>query len=306
NPSITVDMDAPLTGDFVLNTKNGVRVINFTGDSNTFDGLLRVEMADNNQTVNLAVNADLNVGTSLVVNGRDGSDTIDDGANSINVTVAMLLRGINNFTNDNVLTVGGDFNVITSLETQDTTLRNNGFMGIGGNFTYIGAGGVDRIELAGSGAVIGGTSYINISFANDFFTSQLVSMLNGFSTDELYIDGGNALGGNSVVTDSSTFINNDFIVNFTGSTAPNSAVFLGTYGGTYGTFRGGSSADTVVFGATAPDMFFAALLFAGNDQFTVANTTILDFLYIDFGTGADTLNDNLGMPWPFGSTILNL
>ncbi|MDG2012489.1 MAG: hypothetical protein P8J33_03230, partial [Pirellulaceae bacterium] len=78
------------------------------------------------------------------------------------------------------------------------------------------------------------------------------------------------------------------------------------YGGDYGTYRGGSGSDFVTFGATATDMLFASLMGAGDDVFTIAPTAEPDFLYVDFGPGNDSLDNQIGEPLPFGNNIFNL
>lgn len=96
------------------------------------------------------------------------------------------------------------------------------------------------------------------------------------------------------------------IVDFSGNDVANKAFFFGNYGGVYGTFRGGSAGDIVRFGANAIDMAFVSLMNDGNDTFTLEATTGLLSLVIDFGNHTDTFIDNLGMPYPFPATILNL
>lgn len=96
------------------------------------------------------------------------------------------------------------------------------------------------------------------------------------------------------------------IVNFASSSPNNTASFFGAYGGTYGTYRGGSGSDYVTFGATATDMLFASLMGDGDDVFTIAPTAEPDFLYVDFGPGNDSLINQIGEPLPFGNNIFNL
>ena len=103
-----------------------------------------------------------------------------------------------------------------------------------------------------------------------------------------------------------TNVTGNVIVDFSGNAVGNRAFFFGTYGGVYGTFRGGSAGDTVRFGANAIDMAFVSLMNDGDDKFTLEATTSLLSLLIDFGNHTDTFIDNLGTPYAFPATILNL
>ena len=301
--NVTADFDNVRNGNTVLQLRSGNRDVWFTGLSNTYNGLLRVEASAGVQNVHLAVNADLNVNATLIVNGRDGSDTIT-ADNTINIAGAMLLRGVNNFVNTDGLNVTGDFNVITLLEDQDTNLISNASFMVGGNLTYLGGGGVDVINFQTAGASIGGFTYIDIADSTDVFDMQQILLTGGFATDNLVVDGSTAVAGNVFMTDAATVVTNDVIVNFVSSSPNNTAHFFGNYGGTYGTYRGGSNSDFVVFGATASNMLFAALTAAGDDTFTIDAGADLDFLYVDFGPGNDILDNQLG-PLPFDNNIFN-
>jgi hypothetical protein len=302
--NVTADFDAPRTGNTILQLRSGDRQVNFTGDSNTFNGLLRVEAADGVQAVFLADNAPLTLDGTLVVNGRDGSDRIV-AENALNITGAMLLRGVNTFVNDAGVNVGGDFNMITLLEDEDTKLISNASFVVGGNLSYLGGGGVDAINFKSTGASIGGFTYIDIATSSDASNNQRILLTGGFSTTNLVVDGGNAAAGNFFTTDAATVVDNEVVVNFAGSASNNTAIFNGSYGGGYGTYRGGVAGDLVVMGANAPNMLFAALTGEGNDTFTIAPTALLDFLYVDFGPGIDFLDNQLGDPLPFPSNIFN-
>ena len=304
NTNVTADFDNARIGNTVIQLRSGDRSVFFTGDSNSFTGLLRIEASDGVQDINLAVVADLNVDGTLVVNGRDGSDRII-AENSINVTGAMLLRGVNTFVNNSGLSVGGDLNMITVLENEDTKLISNTTFLVGGNLTYLGGGGVDAINFKSNGASIAGFTYIDIATSTDVATNQRIVLTGGFSTASLVVDGGNAVAGNFFSTDFATSVATDVIVNFASSNAANTAIFQGTFGGTYGTYRGGTGNDFVVVGANASNMLFAALTGDGDDTFTIALTAVLDFLYVDFGSGNDHLDNQLGDPLPFGNNIFN-
>lgn len=303
--NVIADFDAERIGNTVLQLRSGDRNVNFTGNSNTFSGLLRIEAADGVQTVFVSEMAPLNVTGTFIFNGRDGSDRLV-AENSVGISDAMLLRGVNTFVNDAGLTVGGDLNMITSLEDEATKLISNNSFFVGGNFTYLGADGVDAINFKSDGATITGYTYIDIATASDNENNQRVQLTGGFSTLNLVVDGGNANAGNFFSTDAATVVQDKVIVNFSNSSNANTVVFLGSYLGDYGTYRGGSGSDFVTYGADADSMLFAALTGAGDDTFTIAPTAMLDFLYVDFGTGNDTLENQLGDPLPFGNNIFNL
>ena len=44
----------------------------------------------------------------------------------------------------------------------------------------------------------------------------------------------------------------------------------------------------------------------GHDVFTIAPTAEPDFLYVDFGPGNDSLDNQIGDPLPFANNIFNL
>ncbi len=303
--NVIADFDAERNGNTVIQLRDGDRTVNFTGTSNTFNGLLRIEAADGVQTVFAAESAPLNVDGTFIFNARDASDRLV-AENAINVTGAMLLRNINTFVNDAGLSVDSDFNMITVLENEATKLISNNSFAVGGNFTYMGADGVDAINFKSDGATIDGYTYIDIATSSDALNNQRVQLTGGYSTSNLVVVGGNAVAGNFFSTDAATTVVDDVIVNFASSTNSNTVVFLGTYFGDYGTYRGGSGSDFVTYGATADLQLFAALMGAGDDTFTIAPTAMLDFLYVDFGTGNDTLENQLGEPLPFDNNIFNL
>jgi hypothetical protein len=304
--SVTVDLDSALAGSLVLQLRDGSRNVTFTGSNNSVGDLLRIEASLGVQSVVLASVADLNVGGNLVVNGRDGNDILDDGANDVFVGGDLLLRGINDFRINNTLTVGGNFNIITVLETQNTILVNNGNVSVAGSVHYLGGAGADEFLFNSGSADITGYTYINLADSGDASVQQRVRLVGNYSTDQLLLVGSNATAGNSVVIGPSANIAGDVVVNFAGTSSNNSAIFQGTYGGTYGTFRGGSGVDNVVLGADALDMYFVSFHQSGDDAFTLENTTVLDRLLVDFGAGDDTLVDLLGQPYPFPAHFNNL
>ena len=302
--NVTADFDNPRVGNTVIQLRSGDRTVDFTGDSNTYTGVLRVEASEGVQTVNATVTTDLNVDGTFIFNGRVGSDELV-ATRPVAISEAMLLRGVNTFVNNAGVNVTGDFNVITLTETEDTRLISNASFEVGGNLTYLGGGGVDEVNFK-SGATIGGFTYVDLADSTDFTRKQRSLFSGGFSTNNLVVDGGQSLAGIVFATDSETRVTEEVIVNLSNSSFPNTARFFGTYLGGYGTYRGGSNSDVVTLGAEATDMLFAALTSTGNDVFVIDPATDLDYLFIDFGLGNDTLDNQKGDPLPFDHQFVNL
>lgn len=165
---------------------------------------------------------------------------------------------------------------------------------------------MDDVLLNVGGVTVAGNVFINIGGGDQFVDAQNISLTGGFSAGRLAIVGSDSLGTNQVVTDDFTTIAGDVTVNFTGTTNSNTAVLLGSYGGTYGTFRGGTANDTLTFGASGDDISFVALMNEGDDMVSLLASTSLLSLVLDFGDGDDVFMDNLGMPYPFPVSIANL
>ncbi|MGI9515700.1 MAG: hypothetical protein ACR2NP_01530 [Pirellulaceae bacterium] len=129
---------------------------------------------------------------------------------------------------------------------------------------------IDRYRLTfylnGGGVNIAGTLYIDLGEGGDLFNAQNVSLAGSVFGGDVFVVGSEALGGNSFLTDAATVINGDVFVVFSSSTNINTAVFRGTYSGTYGTYRGGTTVDVVNFGADAEDMTFVALMGDSDDE----------------------------------------
>ncbi len=302
--NVTVDLDSALAGDLLLQLRSGDRNVELTGASNTVGGLLRIEASDGDQTVDLAVNADLNVGGNLVINGRNGNDVVDEGANGVNVAGALIFRNINSFVLNTTLNVGGDLNFVGLQDASAATFVNNGSFNVTGNVLYLGGSGRDDVRF-NAAANVGGFAYFSLGDSSDLTTAQRFRATSRLVTTTLSVVAGTAAAGNSFTTGTTTNLSGNVIVNFVNSTTSNTAIFLGTYGGTYGTIRGGSAADLITFGATASNMFFAGIANAGNDTFALNAGTSLSSLYFDFGAGTDTFQDNVG-PGAFPRTIVNL
>ena len=305
NTNVVTDFANPRIGNTVIQLRSGNREVSFEGSSNVYEGLLRIEAADGIQNVDVAVNADLNVDGTFIFNGRDGSDKLM-AANAVAVSGAMLLRGVNNFVNNAGVDVDGDFNMVSMLEDQDTRLISNHSFHVGGNFTYLGGAGVDAINFKSTGAIIDGYTYVDLAESSDSSLKQRAIFTGGFSTSKLVVDGGSATAGNVFTTDVQTQVMDEVIVNFADNSHHNTASFFGSYGGTYGTYRGGSGSDSVTLGAAGIDTLFASLMGDGDDVFTIAPAADLDFLYVDFGHGNDNLDNQMGSSVPFSHNIFNM
>jgi hypothetical protein len=303
--NVVVDLDSALAGNLIMQLRNGARNVSFTGSSNSVGGLLRIEAGTGIQNFTLAINSNLNVGGNLVINGRTEADVVEDGAKNISVNGAMFLRGIQTFLLDRTLSVGTDFNWVSSLETLDSSFANRGTFSVGGNFSYLAGSGADEVLFNTGGVSITGMAVFSLAEGTGAF-QQRVRLTGGFSAGALTIVGGSATFGNRVVTDGMTSIAGDVVVNFSGSTSDNWIFLYGNYGGTYSTYRGGAGIDRVTFGANAPAARFAGLLNGGNDVFTLKTGTALDELFVDFGAGTDSLIDEIGNPHPFPATFINL
>ena len=68
----------------------------------------------------------------------------------------------------------------------------------------------------------------------------------------------------------------------------------------------GSGVDLVSFGATTADMRFTTFLFEGDDTFTLDTTAIMLSGHLDGGEGQDTFVDNIGEPYPFPFSVVNV
>ena len=302
---VIADFDNVRDGITTVQLVNGDRDVFLTGDSNTYNGLLRFEASDGVQNIHLAVNADLNVDGTLIVNLRDESDAIF-ADNAVNVTGALLLRNVNTFVNNNGVNVGGDFNIITLQENEDTRLISNTSLSVGGNVSYLGGGGLDNIDLRSS-TDVGGFFYADLSTAANINARQRLVLSGGFNANFVSVRGDLSAGGTFISTDQQTNVATDFIVNLTDTVTVNTILIEGSFGGTYGTVRGGSAADVILIGITAPIMEFVVLTGSGADNFIIEDTTDVDFLFADLGNGVDNVdirfeNEEL----PFDNFIFNV
>ena len=299
--NVTLDLDNALAGDLVLNLKNGSRLVRFVGDANDIGGFLRIEGGVlGTQDVHLAVNADLNVTESLVINLRNGVDLVEDNSNSIFVGTNLILRSVNTFRVDNTLDVGGNFTVNTTFDNEESVVDSNGVTNIAGNMTYLGGNQFDRVFM--NNATIGGNANVELGSGNEAQHADF----RGADVARIRVTGESSNGGNHFKTDAGTNVAGDVAVRFIDTITTNTAVFQGTYGGTYGTYRGGMGFDNITFGANAALMNFVTRLGDSNDRYTLQTGTDLLQGLLDFGNGVDTFDDEIGEPYPFPFNVINL
>lgn len=297
-----IDYDNAFAGDTIIELKNGDRNVRFVGTNNSIGGFLRIDSGSiGDQNIFLAVNSDLNVGESAVINLRGGIDMIDDGANNLTIGKNLIMRSVNTFRNENTLNITGNLTMNTRFDNEASVLDNNGIMNIGGNLSYFGGNKADRVFLQNTD--IDGVLNIDLGSGDG---TQIADFTGNTSMGRMRVFGGNTIGTNRVLTDAATVVDTDVVVNFSNSNAKNVVTLLGNYGGTYGSFRGGSGIDLFTFGATANDMHFVTRMGANNDRFTLASSAILMSTLLDFGSGNDIFDDEIGEPYPFPVTIKNL
>ena len=122
----------------------------------------------------------------------------------------------------------------------------------------------------------------------------------------LTVIGGESFGGNSVLTDSTTMIDDAFVIDFSNNTSGNLAVSDGTYASNFGYYIGGSGEDIVSMDEVAGDMDFYVKLGAGDDTFNLGGGTLVNYLFVNFGAGLDTFNDDFAGTYPFANNFWNL
>lgn len=305
-PNVTIDFDAAHAGDLILQLRNGNRNVSFTGSNNSVGGLLRIEAATGNQAVTLGTIAPLQVGANLVINGRDGNDTVVNGTQNVVVGQDLLLRNINHFENNNMVTVGRDVNMVGVSYVENAVFLNKGTFNVNRNFTYLGGTALDEVKFSAGSASIAGFTYVDLGASADLVNRQIARFSGPFSTSSLQVTTGNSANGAFFTTDNATNVSGNVLVNFSKARGVNTANFRGSYAGTFGNYQGGIGADTVVFGAVANTMAFSSVLNNGNDVFNFESTASLDSAFIDFGAGADTFINNLPVPAPFPINVINL
>lgn len=301
---VEVDLGSPLAGDLILNLFDGDRTVNFIGSDNSIGGNLFVEANDGVQNVELAVNNSLSVGLSAVMNLRGGMDVVTEAGNNISVGESLIFRGVNEFENLGTLTAGAML-MNTSFEVAEARLDNDGTMNILDSLIYIGGESKDDIIL-NDGVTVGGNVSLDVGPNLASMPAQNIN-LNGFhGMASVTIIGGDSFGGNSLVTDAFTVMNDNFIVDFTANTSTNQAVFLGTYTGNLGFYQGGIGQDTVNMEEVAGDMDFFVKLGDDDDTLNLGNGTSLVYLFVNFGSGNDTFNDEFAGVYPFATNFWNL
>jgi hypothetical protein len=304
---VTVDFDNAFAGDVLLDLFSGDRRVEFTGDDNSIGGSLRIFANDGDQYVDLAANSDLVVGENALITLRNGFDQVDDSGNNITVGNNLIMRRVNYFENDGVLTVGNNLTWNSASENVANTFDNDGTLDVGNQLYFKSGPGLDNV-LLNHGVIIGGSAFVDVGDGPGT-GPQNIFLTSGFSVgDRLKILGGvNALG-NVLKMDSQTVVGGNLIVNFSNNLFANQAVLAGSYEGNYGVYRGGPAADAVTFRAQADDMRFVLQVEEGADTFTLDDETNLLSLFANFGADQDidVFIDEFGSTYPFPVTLVNL
>ncbi len=305
-PNVTIDLDSAVVGDLIAQLRGGNRTVTFTGSNNTVGGLLRIEAAAGDQSITLGTTNRVMAGANLVINGRDGNDTVVNGTQNVVVGQDLLLRNINHFENNNMVTVGRDVNMVGVSYVENAVFLNKGTFNVNRNFTYLGGTALDEVKFSAGSASIAGFTYVDLGASADLVNRQIARFSGPFSTSSLQVTTGNSANGAFFSTDNATNVSGNVLVNFSKARGVNTANFRGSFAGTFGNYQGGIGADTVVFGAVANAMAFSSVLNNGNDVFNFEGTASLDSAFIDFGAGADTFINNLPVPAPFPINVINL
>ncbi len=299
--NLEIDYDSAQSGDTIINLQNGDRVVRFTGDSNEIGGTLRIDAGQfDDQDIHLADNASLVVGGSVVINLRGGNDLIDEGSNNLFIDNNLILRSVNSFRNDNTVMIGGNLTMNTRFDNVSSILQNSGTFVLDGSLGYYGGSGFDRVFLQNS--TLSGTTNIQLGTGND----TQVADFSGSTLGRLRVDADTTIGINRVTTSASTNVASEVLVIMSGATNTNVVDLQGNYGGTYGTFRGGSGTDQVTFGATAENMNFVARTAGGEDRYTLESGSDLLQTIIDGGAGMDDFVDEFNGVHPFTVLERNL
>ncbi len=301
--NVAIDLAASLVGDLILDLKAGDRTVYMVGSVNDVGGNFYVEAGNGIQEIFLAETADLSVAGNTIINLRGGADVVHDGGNKLDIGGSLYLRNVNHYEVTNDLHIAGHMIFATLWETEDSRLDSDSNIQIDGSFFCLGGDGGDVVLL--SHTTIAGGAYLNLGLGVTPGSTQLVELSSNTSIGGNFgVRAGTAAGGNHVTLDSTTIVGGNMTVNFTGSTSANTASLRGTCLGDYGTYRGGSSTDQVSFGATATDMYFASLLFEGDDEFTLESTSDVLFKFVDFGSGNDSFEDDHVASFPLTTVSL--
>lgn len=224
--------------------------------------------------------------------------------------------------------VGGDLTIFSGNDLDNVSLSGATFIGgsvyantandgasitiddlvfIGRNLTVLGGSDDDTIFLDG---VVGGNAYFNLGTAFTLNTLNLdgivagnLTYLGGLADDSVLVGLGGL--GNPITIGRNIYINagdgfNE--VTFGDSVALDPV----TIGGTI-SYTGGVGIDSVTLDSDVElnRSRVYAQLGLGDDEFTLS-TGNLGFLYVDFGFGTDTFNNNLLSPFTFRAYLRNL
>lgn len=292
---INIDSGASIGGNLYVDTSTGNDAVSITGfdPSSSIAGNVTV----NNS--NLFSMFSTSVGGFLTVNSfRENLPflgLIADGTVGGNLT---LMTGNNNNIIPDIASiattlVGGSTYV--NMQNGVNSYSFDALSSIGTGFTYLGGSGDDFVIMNGT---IGGGANVQLGTSlttNDFLMAPTalvggsLSVTGGLGADNLSVEG--FVGGSST---------------FNLGSGTNVLYFNAASSGSSFYYMGGTGTDDVTIDA-ASDLSLAratVILGAGDDTFTL-NSSLLSYLYVDFGVGTDTFNNGIGF-FPFPAYLRNL
>ena len=307
---LTVQLDEFLFGNVSIHLGNGGdfdgdgnRNLDLTGISNTVLGNFSVTGGTSDQVVDLSTLALLSVGGSFNMNLGLGNDAVF-ATSGVSVGGSMSLFNVNFIDIDSAgATVGG--NVSIRMTDNEPSFYNisAGVSVIGGNFTYTGGNSTDVVFLDG-GDIIGGS--VNIYVGNDILGGlQGVALEGATIGGNLTFRGGTIDGADLVSSDVDTIIGGSIYVN-TGTLGDDIVTLLGTNGGNAVSVITGLGDDVIDYGMIGANARLYASMSLGDDTFILGDNVTLSYLYIDFGFGSDIYTSLYVGPYPFRVYLRNL
>ncbi|MGI9516827.1 MAG: beta strand repeat-containing protein, partial [Pirellulaceae bacterium] len=286
---------------------DGARTVQYTGLINNVLRDVDIRAGAGDQVVDLSVNAPLGVAT-LEIDLGSGFDTVNDNANSLIINEDMRFTGVNDFMHSGLLSVFRDATIDNSVDTVDSVFAGNGSLFVGGEFHYTGSDGADDVRVNGAGGVqIVEDATINLG-GNNGAGPQFAS-LDGASTVDI---GGNLNVSSTGISGTDTYTSNldtsvggNIDISLGGGT--NTAIIVGTLGGSLVNYTGLDGIDNVIFGTTGTPADVTILLDGGNDTFTLLAGASIDptTLYVDFGNDNDSFFNLYGV-FDFNAILLGL
>ena len=295
--NLSIDLDQPLQGQLVLDLGDGTRAVNFIGSSNTIHGKLEIQAGSGSQTIELSVNHDLLVERGATIDLGEGDDIVDNDLFDVTILGNLVMRGVNRWENNGYLLVDGDLSVHTDMESVFSDFDNDTTLIVLGDFTYVGGDAVDQVQLnattfiAGNVTVDAGNGNLTMNFNSNTTFGGKLKVKSGSGNCSLNTAAQARFGGS---------------ISIKMGPGANNIGLLGTYLGKQITIRGGEDGDVVNWNARAGGTRLKCNLKGGADTFTLNAGADLKSLTVDFGSGVDSFNDGIGLPYPFKTTIKNL